>query len=43
MEDEQRIHRQSGKHEGDITIEIKNQTNSKKTNEGEYVDFEEVE
>ncbi len=43
MEDEQRINRQSGKHKGDITIEIKNQTNSKKSNEGEYVDFEEVE
>jgi len=42
MEEEQRMQQQSGKREGDVTIEYKNRENFKKSNEEEYIDFEEI-
>ena len=44
MYEQQRQHQQSNKHEGEVTIEYKNDEKKKnhKQNEGDYVDFEEV-
>jgi len=42
VENQFRQHQQNGRPEGDITIETKQGNNVNKTQEGEYVDFEEV-
>ena len=42
MQDQQKQRQQSGKHEGDVTIEYNKKNNNRSNNEGEYVDFEEV-
>lgn len=44
MYEQQRQHQQSNKHEGEVTIEYKNDEKKKNHNQngGDYVDFEEV-
>ena len=42
MNDQQMHSQRSSRHEGEVTIEKNRKTNSSKPNEGEYVDFEEV-
>lgn len=44
MQEQQKQQRRTGKQEGEVTIEYdKNRNNVRNRNEGEYVDFEEVE
>jgi hypothetical protein len=44
MQEQQKQQRRTGKQEGEVTIEYdKNRNNARTRNEGEYVDFEEVE
>jgi hypothetical protein len=42
MEDQIREQQRSNRNEGEVTVENKKQKGSTKSNEGEYVDFEEV-
>jgi hypothetical protein len=43
VEDQFRQQQQSGRREGEVTVENKTGNNDSKSQEGEYVDFEEVE
>ncbi|SHF45300.1 protein of unknown function [Mariniphaga anaerophila] len=44
MQNQQKQQQRTGKHEGDVTIEYdQSKSNVRNRNEGEYVDFEEVE
>jgi uncharacterized membrane protein (DUF106 family) len=44
MQEQQKQQRRTGKQEGEVTIEYdKNRNDARNRNEGEYVDFEEVE
>ena len=43
MEEQQRQQQRSGKRQGDVTIEYNQKRNNRNRDEGEYVDFEEVE
>jgi len=42
MYEQQRQHQQSNRHEGDVTVQNKKTKNNQGKDEGEYVDFEEI-